>query len=103
MALKNDVLYFIALHHKSATKDKIIEICKGFYTEKLIVEAKICLLKGCSVTLNKIDNELITEISKVRRNSTGRDKLGIIIEDIIKVLKSLEGNNEKIEINANDL
>ena len=103
MAFENNVLYFIALHHKSATKEKIIEMGKGYFTETQIVEAKINLLKGCHVTLDELEHDLLLEISKTRNNSETRDKLGVIIEDIIKVIKAFEGHNKKLDIKATDM
>ena len=76
---------------------------KGYFTETQIVEAKIYLLKGCHVTLDKLEHDLLLDISKTRKNSEKRDKLGVIIEDIIKVIKALEGHNHKLDIKATDL
>ena len=101
-SIQNNVLYFIDFHRKSATKDKLVECCTGYFPEKQIIEAKNYLLENCKDNLGSINQKLLTEVSKKRNTTDKRDKSIILTEDIIEIFKALEGNNKKLDIIAKD-
>ena len=64
MAYINNVLFYIDLHLKGSTEEKLIEVSKLLFSDKEIKDAKQYLLDNCIQPLSEINKSLADEVKK---------------------------------------
>ena len=98
----DDTLFFINESFKTgASSDNIVDAVTGLFTPEQIYGAKKAFLDKYGGLLIHMDEELASDIAKVRKSTKKRKGEVISAKDILDALIMLDSNNFNIEVSAN--
>ena len=100
--IENDVIFFLVKNHKDSTNDGVFNVCKNYFPESEICDAKQWLADNYFEIVKVIDETAANNLLILRKGGRVTCKVNLVIGDIYGAIDALEASEDEYKFIAKD-